>query len=128
MLACRPSNVSREQSVKLSGANGDDVPNAALYRRMIGKLLFLTLTRPDISYVIHKLSQFMKAQKMPHLQPVYKDLKYLKKTPGQGLFLFAHSELPLKSNCDANWATCVNTRRSISGFYVFLGESLLSWK
>ncbi|KAK4604739.1 hypothetical protein RGQ29_012990 [Quercus rubra] len=116
MLACKPSNVSMEQSVKLCGANGDDISYVG------------TLTRPDISYVIHKLSQFMKAHKMPHLQPVYKVLKYLKKTPGQVLFLFAHSELPLKSYCDANWVTCVDTRRSISGFYVFLGESLLSWK
>ena len=84
MLACRPSNVPMDQSVKLSSANGDDVPDATLFRRMVGKPLFLTLTRLDISYVVHKLSQFMKAPKMPHLQAVYKVLKYLKITPGQG--------------------------------------------
>ncbi|XP_030934549.1 uncharacterized protein LOC115959994 [Quercus lobata] len=110
MLACKPSNVPMDQSVKLSSANGDDVLDAALFRRMVGKPLFLTLTRLDISYVVHKLSQFMKAPKMPHLQAVYKVLKYLKITPGQ------------------DWATCVDTRRSISGFCVFLGESLISWK
>lgn len=102
MLACKPSSVPMDQSVKLSSANGDDVPDAALYRGMVGKLFYLTLTRPDISYAIQKLRQFMKAPKMPHLQVDYKVLKYLKKTPGQGLFLSTHSELQLKSYCDAN--------------------------
>ena len=102
MLACKPSNVPMDQSVKLSSANGDDVPDATLFRRMVRKPLFLTLTRLDISYVVHKLSQFVKAPKMPHLQAIYKVLKYLKKTLGQGLFLSAHFELQLKSYCDAD--------------------------
>lgn len=78
-----------EQSARLSSNNGDGLPNPSLYRRLIGKIFYLTLTRLDISYSVHKLSQFMSAPKMPHLQVAYKILKYLKKTLGQGLFLFA---------------------------------------
>ena len=117
-----------EQSTKFSSLIREDVPDPSLYRRLIGKLLYLTLIRPDICYSIHKLSQFMSSPKVTHSQASYRVLKYLKKTPGQGLFLFACSELRLKAYCDANWTTCLDIRRSILGFCVFLGESLISWK
>ena len=102
MLASKPSNVPVEQSLKLSSGVGDAIPNSSLYRRLIGKLLYLTLTRHDISYAVHKLSKFMSAPKMPHLQAAYKVLKYLKKTPGQGLFLSIESKLQLKCFYDAD--------------------------
>ena len=107
---------------------GEAAPDPSLYRRIIGKLLYLTLTKPDICYSMHKLSQFMSSPQIPHLQVAYKVLKYLKKTPGQGLFLLATSELKLKAYCNADWAACPDTRRSVSGFCVFLGDSLISWK
>ena len=128
LLASKPANIPMEQSAKFSNFIGEDVLDPALYRKLIGKLLYLTLTRPDICYAIHKLSQFMAAPKVPHLQAAYKILKYLKKSPSQGLFLSAESELKLKSYCDADWAACPDTRRSVSGFCIFLGDSLISWK
>ena len=63
---------------------------------------------------------------MPHLQAVYRILKYLKKSLGQDLFLSTESELRLKSYCDANWVACLDTKRSIFGFCIFLGDSLIS--
>ena len=125
LLASKPANVPMEQSAKFSSSMGEDVLNPSLYRRLIGKLLYLTLTRPDICHLVHKLSQVMSSPKVPHLQAAYRVLKYLRKTPGQGLFLFASLELRLKAYYDIDWAACPNTRRSILGFCVFLGESLI---
>ena len=81
---------------------GEAAPDPSLYRRIICKLLYLTLTRPNICYSMYKLSQFMSSPQIPHLQAAYKILKYLKKTPGQGLFLSATSKLKLKAYCDAD--------------------------
>ena len=128
LLASKPANVSMDQLAKFRSSMGEDVPDPYLYRRVIGKLLYLTLTRPDICYSVHKLSQFMSSPKIPHLQAAYKVLKYLKKTLGQGLFLSASFELRLKAYYDANWAACPDTKGSVSRFCVFLGDSLISWK
>ena len=125
LLASKPANVPMEQSAKFSSSMGEDVLDPSLYRRLIGKLLYLTLTRPDICHSVHKLSQVMSSPKVPHLQAAYRVLKYLRKTPGQGLFLSASLELRLKAYYDTDWAACPNTRRSILGLCVFLGESLI---
>ena len=75
---------------------------------------------------VHKLSQFMSSPKVPHLQATYKIIKYLKKIPRQGLLLSADSSLQLKSYCNADWAACLDTRKFVSSFCVFLGDSLIS--
>ena len=102
LLACKPTNVPMDQSAKFRSSMGEAAPDPSLYRRIIGKLLYLTLTRLDICYSVHKLSQSMSSPQIPHLQAAYKILKYLKKTPGQGLFLSATSKLKLKAYCDAD--------------------------
>ena len=81
MLACKQTSIPMDQSAKFSSSVGDAVPDASLCRRLRGRLLYLTLTRPEICYSIHKLSQFMSSPKVPHLQAAYKILKYLKKSP-----------------------------------------------
>ena len=117
-----------DSKLQLSVSTGELLLDPSLYRRLIGHLLYLTISRPDIMYVVHKLSQFLAHPRLPHLHAAHHLLWYLKSHPRQGLFFSSTSSLKLTAFSDADWASCLDSRKSISGFYVFLGDCLISWK
>ncbi|XP_019266375.1 PREDICTED: uncharacterized protein LOC109243831 [Nicotiana attenuata] len=98
------------------------------YQRLIGRLLYLTITRPDISFDVQCLSQFMHAPKISHLEAALRVIRYLKKNPGLGILMSSTGSTKLQAYCDADWASCPNTRKSVTGYMVTLGDSLISWK
>ena len=116
------------QHVTLNQEYGDPVSDAILYRRLVGKLLYLTITRPDITFAVHCLSRFVQAPQSPHLQAMHHLLRYLESSPGFDLFYPSSSSVALKAFSDADWGTCVDTRRSVTGYCVFVGDSLVAWK
>ena len=91
-----------EQQLKLSKGDGELLKEPSQFRRLIGKLMYLTLSRPDITYSVHRLSQFLSQPKVPHMKAATRILQYLKGTLGQGVFFPVESDLQLKTYCDAN--------------------------
>ncbi|XP_073265499.1 uncharacterized protein [Populus alba] len=125
----KPVSFPMETTLKLSTHDSSPVlSDPASYRRLIGRLLYLTITRPDISYAIQNLSQYISNPHITHLQAAERVLRYIKATPGQGLLLKADSTFHLKAYSDSDWGGCIDTRRSVTGYLVFLGDSLISWK
>ncbi|XP_052202137.1 retrovirus-related Pol polyprotein from transposon RE1 isoform X2 [Diospyros lotus] len=115
-------------NTRLCSFEGDLLPDPSVYRRLIGRLLYLTVSRPDITFTIHKLSQFISQPRQPHLDAAHHLLRYLKTAPGQGLFFSANSSLQLRAFSDADWGSCLDSRQSTTGFCIFLGDSMISWK
>ena len=102
--------------------------DASSYRRLIGRLIYLTNTRLDITYVVQYLSRFVVEPITAHQQVTSKILRYIKGSPGAGILLYANSEVHLKGFSDLNWAGCLDTRRFITGYAIYIGSSLISWK
>ncbi|GAV81601.1 hypothetical protein CFOL_v3_25055, partial [Cephalotus follicularis] len=115
-----------EQNVKLRPSVGTPLPDPTLYRQLVGCLIYLTVTRHDIAYVVHLVSQFMSALRTTHFSTVLRILRYLKGTLFHGLHFSSKSSLALHAFCDADWAGNPTDRRSTTGYCFFLGTSLIS--
>jgi len=128
LTAAEPAKFPMVNGLKLSTEIGDLMPNPEAYRRIIGKLLYLTLTRPNIFYVVQHLSQFLQAPKVPHYEVALHVLRYLKGTIHKGLFYPEDNDLQVTIYFDADWESCQMSARSLTRYCVFLGPSLVSWK
>ncbi|KAL2232808.1 UNVERIFIED_CONTAM: Retrovirus-related Pol polyprotein from transposon RE1 [Sesamum indicum] len=124
----RPAATPFPQGLRLQSTLDDPLPKPNSYRRLVGRLLYLGYTRPDISHSVQQLSQFLTHPCESHWQAALHVVRYLKSCPSKGLFFPSQSSLTLTAYCDADWATCPDSRRSLTGFCIFLGPALISWK
>ncbi|GJV33707.1 putative reverse transcriptase domain-containing protein [Tanacetum coccineum] len=126
MVNCNPSRTPVDTESKL-GPNGVPVQDPTMYRSLAGGLQYLTFTRPDLSYAVQQICLYMHDPREPHLAALKRILRYVQGTLDLGLHLYASSTTSLVGYTDADWAGCPSTRRSTSGYCVFLGDNLLSW-
>ncbi|GJW98882.1 uncharacterized mitochondrial protein-like protein [Tanacetum coccineum] len=128
VMSSKPYKLPMDPNLKLQAEMGTPLQDPQVYRRYIGKLIYLTITRPDICYTVQLLSQFMQSPTSVHMQAVKHLLRYLLNSPGQGILLAHHSKVKLTAYCDSDWASCPMTRRSTTGYCILLGNSPISWK
>ena len=117
-----------EYNCRLNSHDGESLSDTTLYRQLVGSLIYLTVTCPDISYAVHVVSQFMAAPKSPHYADILRIIRYLKGTIFDGLHFSSHSSLTLQAYSDADWAGDPTDRRSTIGYCFLLGDSLISWR
>nr|XP_043638001.1 uncharacterized mitochondrial protein AtMg00810-like [Erigeron canadensis] len=123
MQDCNPVSTSG----KLGAQAGVPFDDPTLYRSLAGALQYLTFTRPDISYVVQQVCMHMHAPYIDHFLALKRILRYVKGTLDMGIWMRRPSLSPLVAYNDTDWVGCPDTRRSTSGYCVFLGDNLLSW-
>jgi hypothetical protein len=112
---------------KLAADSGPPVRDPSQFRSIAGTLQYLTFTQPDIAYAVQQVCLHMHDPRDSHLAAMKRILRYLRGTPDYGLLLRRSRSTDLAVYTDADWAGCPDTRRSTSGYAVFLGDNLVSW-
>ncbi|CAA7043512.1 unnamed protein product [Microthlaspi erraticum] len=128
LLGARPSVVPMEQKHHLTDATNAYFPEPERYRRIVGRLIYLTLTCPDLAYTVHILSQFMQAPRQSQWEAALRVVRFLKGAPSQGILFRSNSAISLEAFSDADYASCLTTRRSLTGYVMLLGGSPISWQ
>ena len=123
------SPINTPLPLQLNNVPDQDTPfcNPQFFRKLAGKLQYLTLTRPDIQFAVNYVCQKMHAPSRSDFTNLKRILRYVKGTVAMGVSLVRDTDCTLRSYSDNDWAGCPATRRSTGGFCTFLGQNLISW-
>ena len=127
MADCKPISVPLDQNGKVSTDAGCVLEDPTMYKKMVGSLIYITISRPDLSYAVGLVSQYMQVPRKPHLDCVRHILRYLRATVDYALFYAADVPLHVYGYTDADWAGSVSDRRSTSGFMFSFGSAAVTW-
>ena len=128
MLDAKPVSSPMSSSQKLSLFSGATYSEPSKYRSVVGALQYLSLTRPDISFAVNKVCQFMHKPTEHNWTAVKRILRYLKFSIHFGLLIRPTKSTQLSIYSDADWASCPDDRKSTSGFCIYFGDNLVSWR
>ncbi|RVX09717.1 Retrovirus-related Pol polyprotein from transposon RE2 [Vitis vinifera] len=128
MLDCKLVDTPMDLNVKLVLGQGEPLGDLGRYRRLVGKLNYLTITRLDISFPVSVVSQFLQSPCDSHWDAVICILRYIKSTPDQGVLYKNRGHTQVIGYTDSDWVDSPTDRCSTSGYCVFIGGNLISWK
>jgi hypothetical protein len=127
MTICKPVATPVDAKGKLSSSDGDAIDDPKMYRSLVGALQYLTVTRPDLAFAVQQACLHMHDPRALHLTLLKRILHYVRGTTSLGLHIRTSTDLSVTVYSDVDWAGWPDTRRSTSGFCVFLSDSLVSW-
>ena len=127
LLACKPAPTPIDNHEKFSSTTSVPFTDIQAYRRVIGRLMYLINTRLDITFYVQQLSQFLAMLTIAHYTAAI-IFRYIKGAPSLGLFFSSNTYAHVKAFCDSDWGTYSESRQSVTGFNVYLGNSLISRK
>ena len=128
MLDCKTVDTLMDLNVRLVSRQGEPLRDPGRYRQLLGRLNYLTITRPYISFPVSIVSQFLQSPCDSHWDVVIRILRYIEGTPGQGLLYENRGHTQIVGYCDAYWAGLPADIHFTSGYCVFIGGNLISWK
>jgi hypothetical protein len=128
MLECKSMNTPMEAKLKLLVDTSLDLIDATLYRQIIGSLMYLTNTRPNIYFAVNTLSRFLVEPRPVHLVVAKHVMRYLKGTMDYGFIYDGDHDFTLTGYTDADWAGSVADRKSTSRCCFNLGSAMISWQ
>ena len=127
MGECKPLATPMAINEKLSKYDGKPKVDGAMYRSLVGSLIYLTHTRPDIVNAVSIVSRFMSEPSKDHLTAAKRILRYIKGTKSYGIMYETEKDFKLTGYTDSDWAGSVDDRKSTSGYVFQLGNKVVSW-
>jgi hypothetical protein len=112
---------------KLNTEDGEPLEDINYFQRFVGRLIYLTMTRPDISYSVSQVSKFMHAPRTSHLNAIERILRFLKGIPRKGIWMKNNKTNDICGYSDADWAESFN-QKSTTDFCTFVDGNLATWK
>ncbi|KAL5851107.1 hypothetical protein ACOSQ3_006225 [Xanthoceras sorbifolium] len=128
MMGCKHADTPMDSTTKLRAKVESGLVDKGRYQRLVGKLIYLSHTRLDIGFAVSYVSQFMNSPNEEQMEAVYRIMRYLKKTPEQGLFFKKHSDRKIEVFADADWAGSIVDRRSTTGYCTYVWGNLVTWR
>ncbi|XP_042011972.1 uncharacterized protein LOC121760358 [Salvia splendens] len=124
LLECKPADTSLAVNHGLQIREGSKLTDHSRYQRLVGKLIYLSHTRPDIAYAVGVANQFMHKPQTDHMEATLRICRYLKGTPGHGVLFAKNGHLGIHGYTDADGAGNPNDRKSTAGYFTFVGGNL----